>query len=172
MSTISDAAKIAKEAKGIIDAISEAKEAKKKRFERDSQELEDLRQTVSKIKSFLEDLPERADSTATEKLLTASIDIINAELRDPDIFHDDLKVATLIGRRGELKFQRGTLKLNSVFDTRALMPQDEIDSIVNRVKTAQEIVEQRTTLADYVRIGFMVADLVVKVAVAVGKAAA
>ena len=172
MGSFSDAAEIARDAKKIVDQIKRVKEQAQENLERDAAELEQLRQTAAGLESLLRDLPTSAQRQEAEDFLRATLDLINAEMQDPDVSDDDLKMSSLLAKRGKLRATLGMLELRSVFDTSALLPAPEVASIVRNLAGAQAAVAERVRAAEYTRIGFMVADLVVKLGVAAAKAMA
>ncbi|MBL8896989.1 MAG: hypothetical protein JNM84_05155 [Planctomycetes bacterium] len=172
MSSLKDAAKLAKDAKKVLDAVREARAAKKKRLEQDAAELKLLRRTAQQLADLLAELPTRGERAEAIALLSAAVDLIGAQLADPEVQKDDLRLLKLVGSRGALRQALGLLQLRDVFDTRELLPLSEVESIARNVAAAQQVIAERTALADFVRIGFMVADLVIKVAMGVAKAVA
>lgn len=172
MSTFKDATKIARDAKKIADAIREVKEARTQRLERDDADLKRLRRTSKKLLDLLSDPPTEASQEDAKAFLDAAIKVVNAHMADPDVSDDDYKMMKLLAKRGAIRQALGLAQLQDVFDTRRLLRRDEIESITRNVEAAQQVVKDRVQRAEFVRIGFMVGNLIIKVAVATAKAMA
>jgi hypothetical protein len=170
MSTFGDLAEIAKDGKKIVESIQQVRDEQKVALERDAEELEQVEKAAGRLAELYQNLPTRAQGQDAIDFLQASIDLINAQMRDPIIADDDLKMSSLLSKRGLLRSKLGLLQINQVFDTRDLFPASELSSIVTNLGGAQEAARQRVQAAEYTRIGFMVAGLVVKVGVAAAKA--
>lgn len=170
MSTLKDAVALAKDAKKVLDAVRELRSGRKKQVEKDADELALLQSTAQKLTDLLTGLPAKASRDEARELLQEAVDLVGAQLADPEVQQDDLRMLKLVGTRGVLRQALGLIQLHQVFDTSDLLPPAEIASIVRNVADAQKVIAGRTAVADYVRIGFMVADLALKVAVGVAKA--